>query len=189
MAFIKPFQGVRYNPDRVAELSRVITQPYDRISPAMHMHYLQQHPYNFVRLILGDCTAVPAGVTNPYAGVAALHRQWLQSGVLLRDAQPSFYVYHQVFRSPEGKTLRRRALLAALQLTPFAEGIVLPHERTLTAPKEDRLQLFRATQVSFEPVFLLYPDPTHRLHALLDAAVEERAPDAEADETFEPGVH
>lgn len=189
MALIKPFHGVRYNPARIPELSRVITQPYDRISPTMRMHYLQQDAHNFVRLILGDPNASPSAAVNPYAGVADLHHRWLQSGVLLRDTQPSFYVYHQIFRSPEGETLRRRALLAALQLTPFEEGIVLPHERTLTAPKEDRLQLFRATQISFEPVFLLYPDPANRLNAWLDAAVEGHSPEVEADETFEPGVH
>ncbi|PWH20675.1 MAG: DUF1015 domain-containing protein [Ardenticatenia bacterium] len=188
MAVIKPFRGVRYNPALVSELSRVVTQPYDRISPAMHTQYLQQHPYNFVKLILGDPTTSPSSLANPYVGVADLHRHWLQIGVLVRDTQPSFYVYHQVFRSPEGETLRRRALIAALQLTPFEEGIVLPHERTLTAPKEDRLQLFRATQVSFEPIFLLYPDPANHLNALLDAAVNGRAPDLETYETFEHDV-
>ncbi|MGQ9501770.1 MAG: DUF1015 domain-containing protein [Anaerolineae bacterium] len=187
MAFIKPFRGIRYNSALISKLSQVITQPYDRISPAMRVQYLQQHPYNFVKFILGDPAS--SSSANPYAGVANLHRYWLQTGVLARDPQPSFYVYHQMFRSPEGGMLRRRALFAALQLTPFEERIVLPHERTLTAPKEDRLLLFRATQVSFEPVFLLYPDSAHRINTLLDAAVDGRAPDAEAHETFEHGVH
>jgi len=188
MAIIKPFRGVRYNPALVSELSQVVTQPYDRISPTMRNRYLQQHPYSFVQLILGDPVSHASPSTNPYTSVADLHRRWLATGVLMRDPEPSFYVYHQTFHSPEGVTLRRRALIAALELTPFEEGIVLPHERTLTAPKEDRLQLFRATQVSFEPVFLLYPDPANRINALLDAAVEGCAPDAEAYETFEHGV-
>ena len=188
MALIKPFRGVRYNLALISELSQVVTQPYDRISPTMHAQYLEQHPYNFVRLILGNPAPFSSSSPNPYANVADLHRHWLQAGVLVRDSQPSFYLYHQVFRSPEGSMLRRRAFFAALQLTSFEEGIVLPHERTLTAPKEDRLQLFRATQVSFEPVFLLYPDPANRIHALLDAAVGGRTPDVETYETFERDV-
>lgn len=188
MAFIKPFRGVRYNLALISELSYVVTQPYDRISPAMQAQYLQQHPCNFVRLILGDPASFSSSAENPYASVAGLHHHWLQTGVLMRDPQPSFYVYHQVFRSPEGSTLRRRALFAALRLAQFEEGVVLPHERTLTAPKADRLQLFRATQVSFEPVFLLYPDRANRINALLDAAVEGRAPDVETYETFERDV-
>ena len=187
MALIKPFCGVRYNPALVSELSQVVTQPYDRISPTMRDRYLQQHPYNFVRLILGGPTS-PSSSTNPYVHVADLYRHWLRAGILIRDPEPSFYVYHQTFQSPGGATVRRRALIAALELTSFEEGIVLPHERTLSAPKEDRLQLFRATQVSFEPVFLLYPDRANYVDALLDAAVEGRVPDVETYETFEHGV-
>lgn len=187
MALIKPFCGVRYNPALVSELSQVVTQPYDRISSTMRDQYLQQHPYNFVRLILGDPT-LSSSSTNPYAHVADLYRHWLRTGVLMRDLEPSFYVYHQTFQSPDGATVGRHALIAALELTSFGEGVVLPHERTLTAPKEDRLQLFRATQVSFEPVFLLYPDCANHINALLDAAVDGRVPDVETYETFERGV-
>ncbi len=186
MAEIKPFRGVRYNPSMIPELSQVVIQPYDRISPTMHKQYLQQHPYNFVRLILGDFDTPQS--PNPYAHVAELHHHWLQAGILTRDPEPSLYVFHQVFRSPEGAELRRRAFLAALQLSPFEREVVLPHERTLSAPKEDRLRLFRATQISFEPVFLLYPDSENRINAWLDAAVNGRVPDVEICETFEPGV-
>jgi uncharacterized protein (DUF1015 family) len=188
MAVIRPFRGVRYNTDRVPNVGLVVTQPYDRIGPELHRHYLQQHPRSFVQLILADADPHSSQAGNPYAGVAPLYRSWLQEGVLIRAQGPALYVYHQTFNLPDGTLVTRRAFIGGLQLTPFEEGIVLPHERTLSAPKADRLNLFRATQVSFEPIFLLYSDPTNRINVLLDAAIGERQPDVDVRESFENDV-
>lgn len=188
MASIVPFCGVRYNAKRIADLSAVITQPYDRIGPDLRERYLRQHPHNFVRLILSDADPHQPQAGNPYSGVAALYQDWLREGVLLRSSQPALYVYRQTFSSPDGTPVTRRALLAALELTPFGEGTVLPHERTLSAPKADRLNLFRSTRVSFEPVFMLYADAENRVNDLLDADIEGRLPDADVHEAFESDV-
>lgn len=188
MAVVKPFRGVRYSSDRVTDLSRVVTQPYDRIGRDLREQYLRQHSHNFVRLILTGADPHGTHAGNPYASVATLYHRWLQDGVLARADRPAMYVYHQTFSPPDGATVIRRAFIAALQLTPFEEGTVLPHERTLSAPKADRLNLFRATQVSFEPIFLLYPDAENRINAVLDAAIAQRRPDADVRESFESEV-
>ena len=47
--------------------------------------------------------------------------------------------------------------MAALELARFDEGIILPHERTLSASMEERLELLRATSTNFGSVFVLYP--------------------------------
>jgi uncharacterized protein (DUF1015 family) len=53
---------------------------------------------------------------------------------------------------------------------PFSDRVVLPHERTLSGPKEDRLKLFRATRANLSPGFMLYSDPRGALDGPLDRA-------------------
>ena len=72
------------------------------------------------------------------------------------------YVYEQTYRVP-GTDIERtqRGFFARLHLEPFGpDGGVLPHERTLAAPREDRYRLLRATGVNTSPVVVLYRDPS-----------------------------
>ena len=188
MAVIRPFRGVRYDRTRVSDLSKVVTQPYDRISPALQTQYYGLHPDNFVRLIQGKAGPSDGETDNIYTRAGASYHEWLSSGVLAQDKRPALYVYRQTFALPGGGQRTRKAFLATLQLTPFAEGMVLPHERTLSGPKIDRLNLFRATGVNFEPVFLLYPDAENRIDGILDAAIAGRTPDADVRELYEQDV-
>jgi uncharacterized protein (DUF1015 family) len=64
----------------------------------------------------------------------------------------------------------RRALIGALELTPYEDGIVFRHELTLKGPKQDRLDLMRATQLHCELIFLMYEDAAGAIAALLDQA-------------------
>jgi uncharacterized protein (DUF1015 family) len=47
---------------------------------------------------------------------------------------------------------------------------VFRHEQTLSGPKQDRLQLLRATRAHFGQIFMLYSDPEGEIERLLDAA-------------------
>src|SRR6266540_4138218 len=134
MATIRPFRGIRYNTEKVKDLSQVITQPYDRIGKAQQAVYYAQSPYNFVRIDYGETTPdLPSD--NVYIRARDYATAWLLDGVLRRDASQAFYVLEQTYTTPEGLTRTRRGLTAALQLTPFEEGVILPHERTFSAPK------------------------------------------------------
>jgi len=190
MARIAPFRGIRFNRHKVQDLSLVVTQPYDRIRTDLQDRYYDLHPYNIVRIIKGRefYTDVPDG-ENVYTRAADYCRAWLDAGYLQRGANPAFYVYHQTFTHPDGATLTRKAFIAALELARFEEGIVLPHERTLSGPKVDRLNLMRATEVNFGQIFMLYPDPENRINALLDAAIAGREADIDLHELFESDVH
>ena len=63
---------------------------------------------------------------------------------------------------------------------------MLPHERTLAAPREDRYRLLRATGVNTSPVVVLYRDPSGAAAADL-AAVAATSPLTEV--TDDDGVH
>jgi uncharacterized protein (DUF1015 family) len=189
MAKIAPFRGIRYNRHKVQDLSQVVTQPYDRIRTDLQDRYYDLHPYNIVRIIKGRELEndTPDG-ENVYTRAADYCRAWLDAGYLHRVPKPAIYVYHQTFTHPEGTEMTRKAFVAALELARFEEGIVLPHERTLSGPKVDRLNLMRATEVNFGQIFMLYPDPENRINALLDAAVAGRKPDIDLRELFESDV-
>ncbi len=188
MAKIAPFRGTRYNTHKVGDLSKVVTQPYDRIGPELQASYYNLHPYNMVRLIQGQKLAEDGPDHNVYTRSRDYYQTWLDAGYMLRDTAPAFYVYQQTFKLPDGSERTRKAFITALQLVEFSEGIVLPHERTLSGPKADRLNLLRTTACDFELIFMLYPDPQNRINALFDAAIANRPPDATVCELLEKDV-
>ena len=187
MAIIRPFRGIRYNPARMADLSKVITQPYDRIGPPQQDDYYAQSPYNFVRIDFGK-TAPNLPGDNVYTRARDFKSAWLQEGVLKRDAKPCLYVLEQTYTALDGPSRTRRGFTAAFQLTPFGEGTVLPHERTFSAPKADRLNLTRATQTSWGHIFILYPDETNRINALLQPYLDRMPPQTARELVIEPDV-
>lgn len=188
MATIAAFRGIRYHPARVTDLSQAISQPYDRIGPDLQQQYYDLHANNVVRLIKGKELADDGPEHNVYTRARGHYQDWIESGVLLRDGAPSLYAYRQTFTLPDGQELTRKAFLTAFHLAEFEQGIVLPHERTLSGPKVDRLNLLRATAVNFELIFMLYPDPQGRIDALLDAAIGSEPAAADVRELFEKDV-
>jgi uncharacterized protein (DUF1015 family) len=191
MATIKPFRGVRYNPDIVGDLSSVISQPYDRVRYGLQDKYYDRSPYNIVRITKGR--ELPADAPNRAAGpnvytrARAYYDQWRAEKVLVEEPQPAIYAYHQTF-TVDGTRGTRKGFVAALELSPFDAGIVLPHERTHAGPKVDRLRLLRAVEANLGQIFMLYPDPENRVSAILDAAIAGRVPDVDATELFESDV-
>ncbi len=188
MATIAAFRGIRYNANKVGDLSKVVSQPYDRIGPDLQRQYYDLHPYNITRLIKGKEYGDDRPDHNVYTRAGEYYRTWLDAGYLLPETQPALYVYRQTFTLPDGRQLTRNAFLTAFQLAEFEEGIVLPHERTLSGPKVDRLNLLRATAVNFELIFMLYPDPQRRIDTLFDEAIGGRPADVDVHELFEKDV-
>jgi uncharacterized protein (DUF1015 family) len=185
MANIRPFRGVRYNPARVPDLSTVVTQPYDRIEHGLQDKYYALSPYNATRLVKGYELAGDGEGNNVYTRSRDYYRLWLAERALVREEVPALYVLQQTFRLPDGSTRTRQGMMVAFELTPFDEGIVLPHERTLSGPKVDRLNLMRATAVHFEHIFMLYPG--NDINPILASALEKQAP-IELRELYEHDV-
>jgi len=173
MATIRPFRGVRYNQEQIPDLSTVISQPYDRVRHGLQDKYYDLSPYNVVRIIKGKEQAGDDEQSNVYTRARDYYQSWLREGVLKREDVPALYVLHQTFTLSDGSTRTRQGLIAAFELSTFDEGIVLPHERTHSGPKVDRLNLMRATAVNFGHIFMLYPGD--RINELLGAAIEHQA--------------
>lgn len=156
MAIIKPFRGVRYNPENIPDLSQVVSQPYDRVRHGLQDRYYEMSPYNVVRLIKGREQTGDREDDSVLTRARDTYRSWLREGILLREQSPALYVLRQTFSLPDGRVGTRLGLMAGLELSRFDEGIVLPHEGTLPTCVESRLDLLRATAVGFGTVLLLH---------------------------------
>ncbi len=156
MADIRPFRGIRYNDARYADLSPVLSPPYDVISPAEHEQLLARSDRNVVRLILPDPATLPAP-RNKYAAAARRIEDWLDDETLIQDRVGAVYVLDQEF-DVGGERRSRRAVIVRVRAEPFGRGSVLPHEDTMPGPKADRLELMNATRMNMSQVFGLFPD-------------------------------
>ncbi len=187
MANIRPFRGLRYNPGKICDLSKVITMPYDRIHEAEQEKYYALHPYNFTRIIQG-IRQPDAPDNNVYTRARCYMRTWMAEEVMIRDARPVLYVLEQTFTTPDGVQHTRRGFTAALELTRFDEGVILPHERTLSGPKADRLKLTQVTETAWGHIFILYPDAENRVNALLQPYLDTHMPAILNEQVIEPEV-
>ena len=104
-----------------------------------------------------------------YARAAALLDAWRAEGVLIRDDAPAYYLYEQR-TAIGGERVARRCVFARMRLSPFADGVVRPHEHTMSGPKADRLALLRATRVNVSPLLVMYRDATGEAAAVIDRA-------------------
>src|SRR6266481_997240 len=185
MAIISPFRAWRYAPERV-QVQQVVTQPYDKITPAMQERYYQASPYNLVRIILGKRLPGDGDAENVYTRAAAAFQDWRQTGVLQRDPEPSIYLYSQTFWHPGSQaTAGRRGFIALGRIEEYSAGAVFRHEQTLAKPKADRLELLRANRAHFGQIFMLYSG-AGKVDALLDsAAAKNKAPDVEVTDEYD----
>jgi len=174
VAHISPFRGIRYNPELV-RLGGVLAPPYDVIDDAQRDALYGRDLRNIVR--------VDFGVTNPddvpgsrdrYTRAAAFLTSWLELGILVREAEPAIYVASHEFTHPDGDIRRRRGVLTIVPAVPWERSDLRPHERTMRAPKEDRLALLRTTRVQTSPVFALWSGAAG-IDALLDQVTSEPA--------------
>jgi uncharacterized protein (DUF1015 family) len=170
MAYLAPFRALRYDPARV-DLTQVVTQPYDKITPEMQKRYYDASPHNLVSIILGKPQPTDHLKENIYTRAAGFFQDWRQQGIFRQDPQQSLYQYTQRFKPPSGGAeLERRGFIALGKIEDYSAGIVHRHEQTLAKPKADRLELLRATRAHFGQLFMLYSDPAGEVEAALSAS-------------------
>ncbi|HAE83883.1 MAG TPA: DUF1015 domain-containing protein [Ktedonobacter sp.] len=168
MADVQPLRGIRYRSETVGDLAEVVTPPYDVISQEAQARYYTRNSYNFIRLEFGQEQATDTTLNNRYTRAATTFAEWRLKGVLQQAASPCYYLYQQLF-SYNGQNYTRTSLLARVRLEPWSAKVVLPHEYTMTKPKDDRLHLLQACAANFSPLMSMYEDPQGRMRRLLSA--------------------
>ena len=139
-----------------ADVSAVAAPPYDVIDDDNRAALEASNPRNAVRLILprdGE------DGKDRYQVAADCLDEWHGSGMLVVDDSARFYLYEMLFTDEDSRSRRTHGVIGALGLPPpgtdAAAVGVLPHERTMTTAKSDRLALLRATRTNLDPIWVL----------------------------------
>jgi uncharacterized protein (DUF1015 family) len=175
MIRIAPFRGLFYNQKKVRDLSKVVAPPYDVISKEEQERLYKKSPYNFIRL---DLSQEP----DSYSAVAQLLSEWLATGIFERDETPAIYFLSHRFKLKSGEQKIRDGFLALTELQDLSSGAIRPHEKTLDAPKEDRLKLMLACHAQLSPIFTLYSQPKQSINRMLAVEVEGVEPFMEIEQ-------
>jgi uncharacterized protein (DUF1015 family) len=184
MAQVYPFRAFRYNPAR-APFDRVLTQPYDKISPAMQEKYYAADPHNLIAIEKGRTYPGDTPQNNVYTRAAAAIENWIRSNVVVQDPVPSFYSYTQEYTAPGTEQHRtRRGFIGAGKIEEYSAGVVFRHEHTLSGPKADRLELLRHTKTHTGQLFMLYSDAGKRVDGILADAESAAAPVTEMRDEY-----
>jgi uncharacterized protein (DUF1015 family) len=180
VAFVYPFKGFRYSKDVVGDFALVCSQPYDKTTPSMQDAYYNRSPYNVVRVTLNiEKREIPE---TDYSEAGSVFRQWIEQKVLVQDPLPSIYAYYQEYKF-EGATKLQKGFISLLDLKNSGSGII-PHEQTLAAPKQDRLQLMRSIEGNEDLIFMLYSDEQMTVNSVMDKSISGRKPEIEITDEY-----
>ena len=171
MVEVAPFRGILYNKDTVEKLDDVMSPPYDIISPEMQEQLYAKNKYNVVRLILGKILPGDNDKDNRYIRARKFLEEWLERKILVESENPSIYPY-KIEYELDGNKKTMNGFFVLLKLD-HDYRMVKAHERTLSKPKEDRLNLMRATKANLEPIELLYIDEKDEIRKLMDSCINE----------------
>lgn len=171
MATVIPFRGLSYSAARIPDLKLVVSPPYDVISPEKDEEYRRRHPHNVVHIILPR----PEGGVDKYRKAADLLRTWEKEGILVRDEKLCLYIVSQRYAVKGLGERTRFGLVARVRIEEEEAKRILPHERIMDAPRDDRMQLLSATRAGLSQVFLLYSDPGGAVAGAVEAAASRPA--------------
>ena len=184
MAKVFPFRAFRYNPAH-APFEQVLTQPYDKISPAMQDKYYAANAHNLITVEKGRVHPSDGPGNNVYTRAAAAIQEWIRSGIVVQDPAASFYGYTQEYTVPgTNEPHTRRGFIGAGQLEEYSAGVIYRHEHTLSGPKADRLELLRHTRMATGQLFLIYSDAQRRVDVVLNEAEKSAAPTTEMSDDY-----
>jgi len=176
MAEIIPFRGILYNPIKIDNMANVVAPPFDIISEREQLEYHESHPHNIIRLTLGKTHEDDTSTNNRYTRSADCFNKWLSEHIMELDKTPAFYLTAMEFPF-ENREVTRYGLIALVGLEPFKKGVVLPHERTFSNIRSERLELMKACKANLSAIFSLYSDNKNQILSTLKDAIFNKTPD------------
>jgi len=179
LTLIRPFRALRPAPGRAAE---ILAPPYDVLSSAEARERAKGKPWSFLHISKPEIDLDPA--VDPYdravyAKAAENIDRMIAAGVLIRDAQPCYYVYRQTWLDHA-----QTGLAAVASVADYATNRIRKHEHTTPVKEDDRVRQIEAVNAQTGPVMMGYPAAPD-IDAML-ARVTVAAPDV--DVTAEDGV-
>lgn len=185
MAKIMPFKGYRYNIEKVPDLGKIISPPYDSISDDEQKALYEQSEYNIVRLAYGMTYSNDNNSNNKYTRSASVLKKWIENDILIQDEKPAIYLCEQIVPLNEVQTHSSMGIVALLELEDFDSNSVMPCEETSIFAKNDRFNLLSATNANFGMINCIYSDQKKTLASVI-SEIAETEPDVNF--TAENGV-
>ena len=170
MVEIAPFRGITYNKEKIEDLDEVMSPPYDIISEEMQNNLYAKHPNNFVKLILGKQFPNDGKQDNRYTRAKQLFDEWQKNSILLESEKNAIYPY-KIEYILNNETKIMNGFFVLLKLDPDYK-LVKAHEKTLSKPKADRLDLMRTCKANLEPIQLLYMDSDDSIRKMIDDGID-----------------
>ncbi len=163
MVNVLPFNGLRFNTERIKDMSKVIAPPYDVISADQDKYLKTLDPFNIVHLTLPES----GNDFNKYESAEKKLSDWISKETLVFDSKQSFYIFEESF-SEDGINKSFTGLIGLLKVEEYGAGGILRHEKTLSKPKEDRLKLLTACRTNFEFIYTIYNDSDNNIGQIID---------------------
>jgi len=182
MVEVTPFKGIIYNPKKIEKLDEVMSPPYDIISKDMQIKLYEKHPQNFVRLILGKINSQDNEHNNRYTRAKELFEKWRNESILLDSEKPAVFPYKIEYKLKNERKIMN-GFFVLLKIDPTYKS-VKAHERTLSKPKADRLNLMRECHANLEPIQLLYIDEEDKIRKKIDESLNNPIIDVTGYDNF-----
>ena len=167
MADIKAFKGIRYNTEKLGCIDKLVSAPYDIISPDDRKYYHNLHENNFVRLILGEELPNDNEVNNRFTRAGKYINKWLKEEILVEETEPSIYLYQQKFNTSKGESIVN-GFITSVKICEYDERVILPHENTLSKPKGALTETIEKTNANLDCVYGLYNDKNYELEEIIN---------------------
>lgn len=181
---VKSFKTITYNKELVGNIGHCLAQPYDVISRELLDQYYSQCPYNVVRLTLNRKSDSDTDKDNRYTRALEIFKSWKDKRVLVESKTPLFWAYEQEFKLRDegslsgGKTKeitkKLNGFIGLVKLHDYSEKAILPHEKVLKGPLEDRIKLIETTKMQFEYIYGIYNDPSKRIDTILEKSRKDK---------------
>lgn len=170
MAKVAPLRGLRYQVKDNNEMAQLVTPPYDVISQAQQDELYDNHPNNIIRVELNRPESGDNEQSNIYTRARDFFNKWIEEGIIKAEDKPTIYINETTYTDAAGIERTRCGFFARLYLEEFSKGVVLPHEKTFSGHKEDRLKLLKAVKTNISPIMTLYPDPKNKIQQIIKKA-------------------
>jgi uncharacterized protein (DUF1015 family) len=174
MAQVRPFRGILYDTKKI-DIASVVAPPYDVISPSVRDDLYEKDKNNIVRVILGKEKKSDTARHNKYSRAGELFNEWLKKKIFVKDKKRAIYIYTQQYLH-KGRKRTRTGFIALMRIEDPRKSGVLPHEYTLSKPREDRLNLIEKTQANLSPIFSLFQDKENKINGILKPFIRSEEP-------------
>ncbi len=163
MIRVKPFKGVRPAKEYA---KKVASFPYDVINSQEAKEIAKGNDYSFLHVVKPEID-LPEGTNiyddKVYQKGRENYDRLKEQKVLIKDEEPSFYIYREKMGNVEQK-----GLVVCCHIDDYLENRIKKHEHTRTVKEEDRIKHVQTIDANTGPVFLTYRRNNEIQHIIED---------------------